>query len=76
MDHRRDVQQFLTRMRARLTPEQAGVPVFGGDRRVPGLRREEAAQLAAITTDTLSSTAPGPAGPPSPCARSSPGPVR
>jgi transcriptional regulator with XRE-family HTH domain len=44
------VQQFLTGMRARLTPEQAGVPMFGGERRVPGLRREEVAQLAGVST--------------------------
>jgi hypothetical protein len=46
MDLRGDVQQFLTGMRARLTPEEAGVTMFGGERRVPGLRREEVAQLA------------------------------
>jgi transcriptional regulator with XRE-family HTH domain len=50
MDLGRDVQQFLTRMRARLTPEQAGVTAFGGERRVPGLRREEVAQLAGVST--------------------------
>jgi hypothetical protein len=50
MDLRGDVQQFLTGMRARLTPEEAGVLVFGGERRVPGLRREEVAQLAGVST--------------------------
>jgi transcriptional regulator with XRE-family HTH domain len=50
MDLGRDVQQFLTGMRARLTPEQAGVTIFGGERRVPGLRREEVAQLAGVST--------------------------
>lgn len=50
MDLGGDVQQFLTGMRARITPEQAGVPMFGGDRRVPGLRREEVAQLAGVST--------------------------
>jgi transcriptional regulator with XRE-family HTH domain len=50
MDLRGDVQQFLTGMRARLTPEQAGVTLFGGERRVPGLRREEVAQLAGVST--------------------------
>jgi transcriptional regulator with XRE-family HTH domain len=50
MDLRGDVQQFLTRLRARLTPEQAGVTMFGGERRVPGLRREEVAQLAGVST--------------------------
>lgn len=50
MDNRHEVQQFLTTLRARLTPEQAGVTVFGGERRVPGLRREEVAQLAGVST--------------------------
>lgn len=50
MDLGQDVQQFLTRMRARLTPEEAGVTIFGGERRVPGLRREEVAQLAGVST--------------------------
>lgn len=50
MDLRRDVQRFLTGMRARLTPEEAGVTMFGGERRVPGLRREEVAQLAGVST--------------------------
>ncbi|MEG9250026.1 helix-turn-helix transcriptional regulator [Arthrobacter sp. Soc17.1.1.1] len=50
MDTRNDVQQFLTALRARLTPEAAGLTVFGGERRVPGLRREEVAQLAGVST--------------------------
>jgi transcriptional regulator with XRE-family HTH domain len=50
VDARDDVQQFLTQARARITPEQAGLTVFGGERRVPGLRREEVAQLAGVST--------------------------
>jgi transcriptional regulator with XRE-family HTH domain len=50
MDLGHDVQQFLTGMRARLSPEEAGVPMLGGERRVPGLRREEVAQLAGVST--------------------------
>ena len=50
MDTRKDVRQFLTALRARLTPEKAGLTVFGGERRVPGLRREEVAQLAGVST--------------------------
>jgi transcriptional regulator with XRE-family HTH domain len=50
VDQRREVNEFLTRMRARLTPEKAGVPMFGGERRVPGLRREEVAALAGVST--------------------------
>ncbi len=35
----------------RLTPEQAGIPLYGGRRRVKGLRREEVAMLAGMSTD-------------------------
>lgn len=45
-----DVQQFLTALRARITPERAGLTTFGGERRVPGLRREEVAQVAGVST--------------------------
>jgi transcriptional regulator with XRE-family HTH domain len=50
MDSPHEVQQFLTALRARLTPEKAGLTIFGGERRVPGLRREEVAQLAGVST--------------------------
>ncbi|MBT1002594.1 helix-turn-helix domain-containing protein [Paenarthrobacter sp. DKR-5] len=43
--------RFLKAMRARLTPEDAGVVDVPGARRVPGLRREEIAQLAGVSTD-------------------------
>ncbi|GIF63326.1 transcriptional regulator [Asanoa ishikariensis] len=51
MDNRDEVRDFLTSRRERLTPEEAGVPVFGGKRRVKGLRREEVAMLAGMSTD-------------------------
>jgi transcriptional regulator with XRE-family HTH domain len=51
VDHRRDVQDFLASRRARLTPEQAGLPSYGGKRRVQGLRREEVAMLAGVSVD-------------------------
>jgi transcriptional regulator with XRE-family HTH domain len=51
MDNRDEVRDFLTTRRARLSPEQAGVPFFGGRRRVKGLRREEVAMLAGMSTD-------------------------
>lgn len=41
MDNRNEVREFLASRRAKVTPEQAGVPFFGGRRRVPGLRRGE-----------------------------------
>ncbi|MEN2741599.1 helix-turn-helix transcriptional regulator [Microbacterium sp. X-17] len=46
-----DVRDFLTSRRARLTPEQAGLPAYGGNRRVTGLRREEVAMLAGVSVD-------------------------
>ncbi|MBE6484441.1 MAG: helix-turn-helix domain-containing protein [Actinomycetaceae bacterium] len=51
MDYRQDARDFLMRCRARLTPQQAGLPAWEGNRRVPGLRREEAALLAGISVD-------------------------
>jgi len=51
MDGTNDLRDFLTTRRARLTPEQAGLPDFGGRRRVIGLRREEVALLAGISTE-------------------------
>jgi transcriptional regulator with XRE-family HTH domain len=50
MDRRREVRQFLTSRRARLSPEAAGLASFG-ERRVPGLRREEVAVLAGVSVD-------------------------
>ena len=51
MDTQRDIREFLTTRRARLTPVQAGLPDFGGRRRVPGLRREEVALLAGMSVE-------------------------
>ena len=51
MDNRDEVRGFLTSRRDRLTPGQAGVPLYGGRRRVKGLRREEVAMLAGMSTD-------------------------
>jgi transcriptional regulator with XRE-family HTH domain len=53
VDNRNEVRDFLTSRRARITPEQAGLPNFGGHRRVPGLRREEVALLAGLSVDYL-----------------------
>ncbi|MGW4391786.1 helix-turn-helix transcriptional regulator [Streptomyces sp. NPDC004685] len=46
-----EVREFLSTRRARITPEQAGLPVYGGKRRVAGLRREEVALLAGMSVD-------------------------
>jgi transcriptional regulator with XRE-family HTH domain len=51
MDRSSEIRDFLTSRRARVTPEQAGVPTFAGVRRVPGLRREEVAHAAGISVD-------------------------
>jgi transcriptional regulator with XRE-family HTH domain len=51
MDTRSDVREFLSTRRARITPDQAGLPAVGGNRRVPGLRREEVALLAGVSVD-------------------------
>jgi transcriptional regulator with XRE-family HTH domain len=48
---RNDLREFLTTRRARITPEQAGLPVYGANRRVTGLRREEVALLAGISVE-------------------------
>ncbi|GAA3339583.1 helix-turn-helix transcriptional regulator [Amorphoplanes nipponensis] len=51
MDNRNDIREFLASRRARITPERAGLPTYGGHRRVPGLRREEVALLAGVSPD-------------------------
>jgi hypothetical protein len=51
MDNQDDVRQFLASRRARITPQQAGLPSFGGTRRVAGLRRAEVAMLAGVSPD-------------------------
>jgi transcriptional regulator with XRE-family HTH domain len=45
-----DIAEFLASRRAKVTPEQAGLPTYG-QRRVPGLRREEVASLAGMSFD-------------------------
>lgn len=51
MEPSKDVREFLASRRARITPEQAGLPIHGGNRRVKGLRREEVALLAGISAE-------------------------
>jgi len=51
MDHRSEVREFLATRRDHITPDQAGLPAYGGNRRVPGLRREEVAMLAGVSVD-------------------------
>ncbi|MFJ8887803.1 helix-turn-helix domain-containing protein [Streptomyces sp. NPDC102402] len=49
LDRRAELSEFLRSRRARLKPEDVGLPDFGRHRRVPGLRREELAQLAGVS---------------------------
>ncbi|HXW87108.1 MAG TPA: helix-turn-helix transcriptional regulator [Streptosporangiaceae bacterium] len=53
MDTGTDIRDFLISRRARISPEQAGLPAFsyGTKRRVQGLRREEVAMLAGISVE-------------------------
>ena len=50
MDPANELSQFLTSRRANITPDQAGLPSYG-QRRVPGLRREEVASLAGVSVE-------------------------
>jgi hypothetical protein len=51
VDNRSEIRDFLASRRARITPEQAGLPAYGVNRRVAGLRREEVAMLAGVSVD-------------------------
>jgi transcriptional regulator with XRE-family HTH domain len=51
VDTSSEIREFLMSRRSRLTPAAAGLPDFGGRRRVAGLRREEAALLAGISVE-------------------------
>ena len=51
MDNRSEIRDFLTSRRAKITPERAGLPAYGANRRVSGLRREEVAMLAGVSVD-------------------------
>ena len=53
MDVKQEVREFLTTRRAKVTPEQAGIPA-GANRRVPGLRRSEVAMLADVSVEYYS----------------------
>ena len=50
MDNQVEVREFLTSRRAKVTPEQTGLPT-SGRRRVPGLRRSEVAALAGVSVE-------------------------
>lgn len=50
MDNRAEVREFLMSRRAKLTPDQVGLPA-GRGRRVAGLRRSEVAMLAGVSVE-------------------------
>ena len=51
MDNRREISEFLTSRRARVRPQDTGLPAHDDRRRVPGLKREEVALLAGVSVD-------------------------
>jgi transcriptional regulator with XRE-family HTH domain len=51
VDNRDEVRAFLSSRRARITPEQAGLSNYNRNRRVPGLRRSEVADLAGVSVE-------------------------
>jgi transcriptional regulator with XRE-family HTH domain len=53
VDNRKEVRDFLASRRAKVTPDQAGLPA-GSNRRVPGLRRSEVASLAGMSVEYYS----------------------
>lgn len=50
LDRRAELSEFLRSRRARLRPDEVGLIEHGTRRRVPGLRREELALLAGVTS--------------------------
>jgi transcriptional regulator with XRE-family HTH domain len=51
MDNRAEIKAFLSSRRAKITPEQAGLSAYARNRRVPGLRRSEVADLAGVSVE-------------------------
>ncbi|MER5640918.1 helix-turn-helix transcriptional regulator [Kitasatospora sp. NPDC002227] len=66
MDGNSELADFLRSRRARITPEQVGLPAGGRARRVPGLRRDEVARLAGVSTEYYTRLEQGRSGRPSP----------
>ncbi|MFC4120544.1 helix-turn-helix transcriptional regulator [Nonomuraea zeae] len=65
MDRSRELADFLRSRRARITPDRTGLPADGRARRVPGLRRDEVARLAGVSTEYYTRLEQGRAGNPS-----------
>lgn len=65
MDRSKEIAGFLRGRRAAISPDRAGLPVDGRVRRVPGLRRDEVARLAGVSTEYYTRLEQGRAGSPS-----------
>jgi transcriptional regulator with XRE-family HTH domain len=51
VDNRGEIKAFLSSRRAKITPQQAGLSAYARNRRVPGLRRSEVADLAGVSVE-------------------------
>ncbi|MDP9868761.1 MULTISPECIES: helix-turn-helix transcriptional regulator [Streptosporangium] len=65
MDRSKEIADFLRSRRAAITPEQTGLDLDGRVRRVPGLRRDEVARLAGVSTEYYTRLEQGRVGTPS-----------
>ncbi|MFB7947314.1 helix-turn-helix domain-containing protein [Kitasatospora phosalacinea] len=65
MERSREIADFLRTRRAAIAPDLAGLPADGRVRRVPGLRRDEVARLAGVSTEYYTRLEQGRAGRPS-----------
>jgi transcriptional regulator with XRE-family HTH domain len=54
VDNRDEVKAFLSSRRAKISPERAGLASYSRNRRVPGLRRSEVADLAGVSVEYYS----------------------
>ncbi|MFG1814019.1 helix-turn-helix transcriptional regulator [Kribbella sp. NPDC049174] len=66
MERSTEIADFLRTRRAAISPDRAGLPEDGRPRRVPGLRRDEVARLAGVSTEYYTRLEQGRAGNPSP----------
>ncbi|MEU5866963.1 helix-turn-helix transcriptional regulator [Nonomuraea sp. NPDC047529] len=66
MDRSSEIADFLRSRRGGITPEGAGLPADGRIRRVSGLRRDEVARLAGVSTEYYTRLEQGRGGSPSP----------
>ncbi|MFF6897038.1 helix-turn-helix domain-containing protein [Streptomyces hydrogenans] len=66
MDRSKEISDFLRTRRAAISPERAGLAPDGRARRVPGLRRDEVARLAGVSTEYYTRLEQGRSGNPSP----------